>query len=60
MHLTDFRIEFQAFAISDGNIRFLNLSFFRRSFLIDRLGLIELRMRYDPAAPSLILISLLL
>ena len=60
MHLTDFRIEFQAFAISDGNIRFLNLSLLRRSLLVDGLGLIELRMGHDPAAPSLILISLLL
>ena len=58
--MTDFRIEFQAFAISDGNIRFLNLSFLRRSLLVDGLGLIELWMGHDPAAPSLILISLLL
>ena len=58
--MTDFRIEFQAFAISDGNIRFLNLSLLRRSLLVDGLGLIELRMRHNPAAPSLILISLLL
>lgn len=58
--MTDFRIEFQAFSISDGNIRFLNLSFLRRSFLVDGLGLIELWMGHDLAAPRLILISLLL
>lgn len=58
--MTDLRIEFQAFAISDGNIRFLNLSLLRRSLLVDGLGLIELMMGHYPAAPSLILISLLL
>ena len=58
--MTDFRIEFQAFTISDGIIRFLYLSFLRRSLLVDGLGLIELRMGHDPAAPSLILISFLL